>query len=91
MSHQEDFSRLEAIVDKLLSTVDQLRRQNKEMKDALLQKEQELRSVRDASDGLHEERAEILAIRRASDEPCQRFVDHEMIKNNPRFFPAFQV
>ena len=61
MSHQEDFSRLEAIVDKLLSTVDQLRRQNKEMKDALLQKEQELRSVRDASDGLHEERAEILA------------------------------
>ena len=61
MSHHEDFARLEAIVDKLLNTVDALRRQNAEMQDALQQKEEELRSVRDESGGLHEERTEILA------------------------------
>ena len=61
MSHHEDFSRLEAIVDKLLSTVDQLRKQNREIKDALRQKEEELRSVRNATDGLQDEREEILS------------------------------
>jgi len=61
MSHQDDFARLEAIVEKLLNTVDALRREKTGLQDALHQKEEELRAVQEQSVGLNEERDEILA------------------------------
>ena len=61
MSYKEDFSRLEAIVEKLLAQVDALRRQNSELQAALQSRELELNKVQDESGSLHEERGEILS------------------------------
>jgi len=61
MSHQEDFARLEAIVEKLLNTVDALRREKAGLQDALRRKEEELHTAKEQSVGLNEERDEILS------------------------------
>jgi peptidoglycan hydrolase CwlO-like protein len=61
MSHQEDFAKLEAIVERLLQTVDELRRQNSELQGALSDKEGELRVMREEAGSLHEERKDILS------------------------------
>ena len=61
MSYTEDFARLEAIIEKLLSTVDELRRQKAEMEILLQQKEEALRTAQSESGSLHEERDVILA------------------------------
>lgn len=61
MSHQEDFAKLETIVERLLQTVDELRRQNSELQGALSDKEEELRVMREEAGSLQEERKDILS------------------------------
>jgi len=61
MSHQEDFAKLETIVERLLQTVEELRLRNGELQSALSDKENELRIMREEAGSLHEERKDILS------------------------------
>ncbi len=60
MSYKEDFSRLEALVEKLLGQVDSLRRQNGELQQALESRGMALDKMQNETGSLQEERGEIL-------------------------------
>jgi len=61
MSYKEDFSRLEALVEKLLAQVDSLRRQNGELQQTLESRGMELDKMQNETGSLQEERGEILS------------------------------
>lgn len=61
MSYKEDFSRLEALVEKLLIQVDSLRRRNSELQTALDSRGAELDKMQNETGNLQEERGEILS------------------------------
>jgi len=61
MSYKEDFSRLEALVEKLLAQVDALRRQNSELQTALDARGVELDKMQNETGSLQDERGEILS------------------------------
>ena len=71
MSYKEDFSRLEALVEKLLAQVDSLRRQNSDLQTALDSRGAELDKMQNETGNLQEERGEILSRVNRLIEPAQ--------------------